>query len=50
MVLEKAIAKILGGYNNLNNCSISQLFNIIMGFPTVDFSHLTVERATKVFD
>ena len=50
MILEKAIAKLLGGYHTLMNTNLSVLMQILMGYPTVDFSNLSIDNAISVFD
>lgn len=47
MILEKAVAKVVGGYHNIESISISKLLGIVLGCPIVSYGELTVERATK---
>lgn len=50
MLLEKAIAKVLGGYHLINELSLAQLMSVIMGSPTVDIGYINPLKAIKVFD
>lgn len=50
MLLEKAVAKILGGYQAINANNLAQLMNIIMGSPTVDIGHVNPQKALRAFD
>lgn len=50
MLLEKAVAKIVGGYHAINELSLAQLMSIIMSSPTVDIGHINPQKAIKVFD
>lgn len=50
MLLEKAVAKILGGYQAINETNLAQLMNIIMGSPTVDIGYINPQKAIKAFD
>lgn len=50
MVLEKAVAKVVGGYHVVNELSLAQLMNIMMGSPTVDLGYVSPQKAHKIFD
>jgi hypothetical protein len=50
MLLEKGVAKILGGYHIINELSISQLMGVIMGVPSVDIGFLNPKKALKIFN
>ena len=50
MLLEKAIAKLLGGYHHLAEATISTILNCILGCPIVDFGLLTPSKLLKIFD
>lgn len=50
MLLEKAIAKVVGGYHLINSLSLAQLMSVIMGSPTVDIGYINPQKAIKVFD
>jgi|LakMenEpi03Aug12_release.lakeMendotaPanAssembly.Ray.scaffolds.fasta_scaffold216449_1 hypothetical protein len=50
MLLEKAVAKILGGYHVINELSLSQLMGVIMGAPSVDIGFLNPQKGLKIFD
>lgn len=42
MILEKAVAKIFGGYHKIAGANLATLMDVVMGYPTVDFSHLSL--------
>lgn len=50
MILEKAVAKIFGGYHKIAGANLATLMDVVMGYPTVDFSHLSLEKALVVFE
>ena len=50
MVLEKAVAKLLGGYHNIAEARISTLLNCLLGCPIVDFGSMTPKKLLKIFD
>lgn len=50
MVLEKAVAKILGGYYRIAEASISTLMNTILGCPIVDLSCMNPKKLIKAFE
>lgn len=50
MLLEKAVAKVLGGYHVLNEINLAQLMSILMSSPTVEIGYINPQKALKVFD
>lgn len=50
MLLQKAVAKSVGGYHIINQLSLAQLMSLLMGSPTVEIGYINPEKAIKVFD
>jgi hypothetical protein len=50
MLLEKALAKVVGSYYALNETSISDIFSMLTGCPIVNIDHITGKKLEKIFD
>ncbi len=50
MLLEKALAKVVGSYYALNEASISDIFSMLTGCPIVNIDHITLKKLEKIFD
>lgn len=50
MLLEKALAKVVGSYYALNETSIADIFSMLTGCPVVSIDHITVKKLEKIFD
>jgi len=50
MVLEKAVAKMLGGYGQIDLCSFGKLFKLLTGCQYVEFNDLGPEKLCKILN
>jgi hypothetical protein len=44
MLLEKALAKVVGSYYALNETSIANIFSMLTGCPVVSIDNITVKK------